>query len=623
MRWSAMPRLQLRPPAQNTGEGGNATAGTATFSNLSGTITFNDLSVTATGTGGASGQGGTITTMIDPLTGNLVSTFTPSFQGQNGGNGGNGTGGNAIVNLGQDDPNPIRYTVDASGVGAAGSDGLTGGSGGDGVGGNAAINVIDSDVNLVDPTIVANASGGAGGVGAADPVTNNAGNSGTGGNATGGTASLQVTGPNGNVDLNSITLASNAAGGVGGRGVIGNGAGAPGDGGLGGNAIGGTSEIVTRTGGTIDVTSGLFTLTSTGSGGTGGEGGQSIFYGQGAGGDGGYGTGGTVRFLAQGGNISGQDVNFTASGTGGDGGLGGRYPGEYGPDGTGGEGAGGTVSIEVQEGSPGIISLADVTAEANGTGGGGPIPGTGAGGRIEITDTSTDPAGLITLNSLTANAFDTNVGTGIGSLSAPLGGFFVTGNSGPIDIAGDLTVNVAGNIQYDFDGNAQMTVAGNADLDAGQNIFISHINNTGSVNSIDVSGTFDANAVLDFDSMDGSRIVSGDTISIRALDNAMVADALAVNRIDLSAGENAMLGDAAVTGDPVTIDTGGGSVPNLETIYPEIRIDAGFNGTPAPTPHYSPQFNATITGDVASTGHAERSCWRQYYCRRKCGCKYR
>ncbi|MEH6716935.1 hypothetical protein, partial [Parasphingorhabdus flavimaris] len=568
------------------GNGGNATGGDATFNNNAGTLGFGQLSVTSVGTGG---NGGTVSGFFTGEADNIA------------GNGGTGTGGNATINLNQDDAGNPVYVVDASGVGGDGGTGLDGGDGGAAVGGVAVLNINDATVNPDDPTIVANATGGDGGLGLRDSPNNITGNSGDGGNATGGTARLQVTGAGGNIDLGFVTLEANATGGNGAVGFYQFGGGIEGgDGGSGGDATGGTVELIARTGGTLVLSSADFTMTSTGTGGIGGNGGNSYDTTAGDAGNGGDATGGTARLLAQGGTISGTNLDMTTAGLAGDGGSRGIYGafGTNGADGTGGTGTGGTGIIEVQEGSPGIVTLADVSINSNGTGGGGPIAGTGAGGRIEISDSSTDPAGLVTLGSLSALAFDTVVGTAVGSASAPLGGLFVTGDSGAMSIIGDLIVNVAGNIEYDLDGDAQMTVGGNATLNSGQNILINHSNNATPVNSIDVSGLFAATAQADFISTDGSRINAGGTASVRAEQNATVADLAGVGSVDISALQDVAVNNAAVTGVPAVVSVGLLSY----VVAPQLTINAGYDPTGTPTPIFDPTYNATITGDVTSTG---------------------
>ncbi|NRD91091.1 hypothetical protein C8024_19010, partial [Sphingopyxis sp. BSNA05] len=373
-----------------------------------------------------------------------------------------------------------------------------------------------------------------------------------------------------------------------------------GDGGSGGDATGGTVELIARTGGTISLTSGDFTMTSTGIGGTGANGGNSYDSAAGDAGNGGAGTGGNGRLLAQGGTISGNDLNITTTGQGGDGGTRGYYGafGTNGAQGTGGAGTGGTGIAEIQEGSPGILAFANVTMDSSGTGGGGPIGGIGAGGRIEIADSSTDPAGLISFDSLTATAFDTAIGTGTGSASALSGGFFVTGDSGAISILGDLTVNVAGNIQYDFDADGQMTVGGNATLTSGQNIFIDHSNNGTPVNSIDVSGNFAATAQGDFISTAGSRINAAGTASVRTGQNATVADIAGVGLVDISAMWDANVTNAAVTGTVTTVTLGAGTF----VLGPQLLIQAGHDPMGTPSAVFDPSYNATLDGDVTSAG---------------------
>ena len=560
------------------GTGGNATGGAASFNNNSGTMSFNQLSVTSAGAGGNGGN-------VFGFSGGATNRA---------GDGGTGTGGSAAININQDDLNNPVYVVDGSGVGGDGGNGLDGGNGGAAYGGAAAININGATAVLNNPTILANATAGVGGQGQLDNATLAAGDSGNGGNATGGTARLEVSGVGGNIDLSVITLQSDAIGGQGGYGYDGF-SGNAGSGGNGGNAAGGRSELVARTGGTINLSSGTFDFTSTGTGGTGGDGGYTYGNTAGDGGDGGSGTGGTALFLAQGGSINGQDVDFTVAGNGGSGGIGGTYQsgGIGGVAGTGGTGTGGTAAIEVQEGSPGIISLASVAMFANGYNAGDSVGlPTGLAGRIELTDTSIDPAGLISLASLNVQAL--NVASG------PTSGFFVTGNSGAMAIVGDLTVNVAGNIEYSLTGNGQMTVGGNASLTSGQDILIAHMNNIVPVNSIDVAGSFVAAAQGNFTSTGGSRINAASTASVRAEQNATVADIAGVGLVDISALFDVNVNNAAVTGTPTTVTLGSGTF----VLGPQMLIQAGLDpGDPPTLPaSYDPNYNATITGDVTSTG---------------------
>ncbi|MEH6757463.1 MAG: hypothetical protein V7676_08130 [Parasphingorhabdus sp.] len=573
-------------PARNAGNGGNAIAGTATYNNLSGAITFNDLYVTSIGAGGTAGMGGTLTFNNQTF----IYDFTESFVGQTGSNGGNGTGGNAIINLGQDDSNPIQYSVDASGTGTAGSDGITGGVGGNGIGGSAIINVIDATVILDNPTITANGFGGRGGNGNRDSVASVTGDSGNGSNGIGGTARLEVTGAGSNIDLSSIILEANATGGAGGAGFYQFGGGINGgNAGSGGNANGGTVEIIARTGAMINITTSEFNMTSTGTGGAGGNGGNSYDSDSGDGGNGGNATGGTARLLAQGATISGNNLTITTSGQGGNGGIRGIFgaTGTNGTSGIGGNGTGGTGIIAIQEGSPGIITLGDVQIAANGFNAGDISLPTGFGGRIEITDTSADPAGLISFGSLNAEAL---------AVAGPMSGFFMSGNSGIISATGDIVINVAGNAEFTYDGDGQLIVDGFMDVNSGASILVSHSNNALSIPSIDVAGTFDARAQEDFNSATGSIINSASTVSIRAEGNGSAADLRAFTNIDLSAGRNALLDNATVNGPPITLVVGADSF-----LVSGISVSAGGDGGSS-FELFDPSFNATLTGDIASSG---------------------
>ncbi|WP_162559013.1 hypothetical protein [Sphingorhabdus sp. EL138] len=558
-------------PGGAGGNGGSGTGGSATFNNTTGTISFNQLTVQSLGIGSDGGDSRGVT----------VGEAAAS-----GGDGGTGTGGLATINLNQDDATNPVYIIDSSGTGGDGGEGLTGGNAGDGIGGVSTLNINNVAVQLNQPTILSNGTGGTGG--RSDGIGGNGGN---GGDAQGGVARLEIVGAGGMLTTigGSPVTNSDAFGGTGGGGFdefLADG----GDGGNGGSATGGTVEIAVRTGANYEVNGGApFTLSSTGTGGQGGTGGYSYSAASGDGGDAGQGTGGTARLLAQGGSLTGNDVTITAAGFGGDAGAaGGTFNGTGGAAGIGGMGAGGTSAIEVQEGSPGIITLGNVNMVANGFNSGDSGFPSGIGGRIEIIDTSTDPAGLITLASLTAEAL---------AGAAPASGFFMSGNSGPITVTGDVFVDVAGNAEFAYDGSGQLVVGGLMDVLSGASILVSHTNNTvPATTSIDVADSFDARAQSDFDAMTGSIINSDAAITIRAEANASAADLRAFDNIDLSAGQNVMLNNASVTGPAETsVFSTGILVSN------GIYVRAGSNEDPS-FPQFDPLFNATFAGDISSSG---------------------
>lgn len=562
-------------PGGAGGLGGNGTGGNAVFNNTTGTIIFETLTAASRGEGGEGGD-----------------NFGPSVgeADNDGGNGGTGTGGNATINLNQEDFTNPAYIVNASATGGEGGRGLDSGDGGDAVGGVAALNVNNIEVQLAPPTIRSNATGGDGGA-----VVGIGGNGGNGGNAIGGTARLEVTGTDGIifVDDPDVTINTDAFGGNGTGGGSNFVGGNAGDGGNGGDATGGQSQFVARTGGQIDINPispspgpSLFQFSSSGTGGDGGNGGDiGMLSGASAGdgGDGGVGTGGSPTLLAQGGTITSVDIDILGNGTGGDGGAGGTdFSVTIGSDGIGGNGFGGNPIVEVQEGSPGIISLGATFIQANGIGGTGTTIGVGSGGRIDVIDTSVDPAGLISFGSLTAEALTLSGGSNAG--------FYLTGNSGPVTVFGDLIITTADNIEFTFDGTAQLVVGGIADIESRfGSILINHTNNTLFTNSFDITGTLTASAGVDFNNMAGSIILAGPSIDIRAENDASTNDLTAAELIFVSAGQDASLNNGETSG-PLS------GLLNATGIF----VDAGQSFDGNGVEQFDPSANALISGAVNS-----------------------
>jgi|GEM_PF-1199806 len=589
------------------GNGGNGTGGTSTFNNTSGDISFTDLTTSAAGIGGDGG-----------------SSFGLSFGDSTGagGAGGVGTGGIATINLNQDDGSDPNYNVIANAVGGAGGGGLDSGDGGAATGGtaNLAINnsVISFNVAAIDASAVGGNAGFAGTAG---------GSAGSGGNAVGGTANLDVNGALADVSTSEpLRLNADAVGGNGADGpVAGSGANGSG-GGSGGSATGGTVRIgLTGAGAALTVGSQLVALSSDATGGRGGNGGFSseafggtggsggdatggsltleansgttltitevsgafALTGTGIGGDGGTAIGGSPTLRAIGGTITGGAVALNSFGFGGNGGGGGvDGSGIAAADGNGGDGLGGNPIIELLDGSPGVVTLGDVTITASGFGGTGTVGGIDLGGRVDIRDLSVDPGGVFSLGSLTVD---------IAGVAASLGGgFFLAAGSGTNTIVGNQTVNVVGDISYVFDGDGQLVVGGNTLLTATGNILVTHTNNTGSVSSFASGGDFTAIAGLDFIA-DGQSIIGSDgAIAVRAEGEAEANDLQAVSNIDFSAGRNATVNNASVTGPAVTVVFGPGIF-----VLNGITIAAGDNPS---FEQFDPTFNAAINGDVSSTG---------------------
>lgn len=565
------------------GSGGGSAGGTINISlDAASSLDANDIVVDATSTGGIGGNGDT---------------------GFGGGAGGDATGGDVTLDLAGNVANLSSVNLSA---GATGGDAGTGGAGGNGGTGGAAQGgtiaftlsgngpVVPS---LSDVVIDSRADGGAGGSGGSGDSVLAAGSGGAGGTATGGDVSFAISGAGATLDFDpaQFILGSEATGGAGGSGGGNFVGGVAGNGGTGGDGQGGAVIIQANSGTEITLTGGgslPASLSSNGTGGAGGAGGgiDMISGGlAGNGGDGGTGTGGSPTLRAIGGTIFGADLELTAVGFGGNGGAGGDDGTvEIGARGNGGNGVGGSPLLEVLEGSPGILNFGAVTLLANGNAGSGLTAGSAIGGLVTINDASTDPLGVMRFGSLDVDASGTSSVAG--------GGFVMAGGSGTTAVNGSLSVNVAGDIVYNFDGDGQMTVGGTTLLDAGGNIIITHTNNTGNILSIDSTGRFDAQADGNFTSTDNAIISSDDTLSLDILGNITAHDLRGVGDVQVNAGQNVILNNATVSGPPSTFVGGAGVA-----VFSGLLVQAGLQ-TGGSIDEFDPNFSASITGDVTSTG---------------------
>ena len=600
-------------PDVSGGTGGSGTGGIALFNDTAGNLTFETLTVNASGTGGEGGE-------------SSIGFANGVAQGT-GGIGGNGMGGSALISLSQDDAAPKEYSVIAQGLGGAGGQGAIAGDGGDGMGGTAQLSINDVFVVFEALTIDATASGGAPGLVEGGLISDGA----AGGGATGGDATLLVSGPNADfqanstiaivagatgaggglgsqggqsidpsgsggaggsaiggsaslaveddalisIDASSFILDADSVGGAGGDGQASLGAGASGDGGAGGNATGGTAAITAATGGEVTIIqgSGPFNLSSFGQGGAGGNGGD-IVQGQtaGAGGDGGIGTGGSPLISAVGGTINIADVDLVATGVGGEGGQGGLdgAGAVLGAAGVAGLGFGGTPTIEVIEGSPGIVNLGNVTIDAAGDG----------GGQVTISDTSTSIDGLITMGSLTIDATGAP-GTSSGSL-------LITSDSGPVTVDGPFFADVTGDIAIEMENDGQFVVTQGANFNASGDLDATHLANTTATPTVDVGQGLSVNLGGSFTSGDGSIFNSVGEQLITAGGNIFANDLRAGPAMVLTAQGSVTLNDASVIG------------PQGASNFTGLIIDAGRIDFGGGVFVYDFLSNSTINGTVTS-----------------------
>ncbi len=559
---------------------GDAEGGLVTVSVTGGSLSLSDLVIDAGADGGASvgdtggngSDGGAATGGLVNVSADSASTFilgnldisANGFGGSGadnpfggiGGQGGAGIGGAVSINL-ANDPSVGSVFIDAEGqggAGGAGGFGANGGTGGTGRGGTIDFSAAGSGAmlsSLISLNLNAAAFGGTGGRGGNGDTSSVGGTGGTGGLAFGGAARFAVSGAGASFEFDPFIVligadATGGAGGSGGDNFLGFTAG---NGGIGGGATGGEVAIIAGSGSSVSLiqpSTDPFGLRANGTGGAGGTGGNlDLTNGgtQGSGGDGGIGTGGSPVLRSVGGTISAGDVELTALGIGGNGGFGGDDGNAtLGPQGLGGGGVGGTPTIETFDGSPGIITLGNVLLDATAIGGAGLLIGATAGGQITITDGSADPAGLITMGSLTAIATGTAAAPGTPSLT-------IESSSGPITVLGDVDADVAGDIIFNFDGDGQMLVGGSTTLSAGGDILLTHTNNPLTATSIDSAGVFIASAGGNFDFQSGSIINGSGLVSITA-QSITFSDVLAGTNIILNAtnGDITGLADMVATG---------------------------------------------------------------------------
>jgi filamentous hemagglutinin family protein len=487
----------INPPFAFAGNGGAGTGGTVTFNMVGGTANVDSLTVAANGLGGggafsdesigmAAGNGGSGTggsATINATGGSLNVTngialqalgnaeildfgfpFT-SIRGNGGsgfgvdaGNGGAGTGGSATLNLIGSSAlvNAATIEISADAYGGEGGSGFTsfaagvplpgrnGGVGGDATGGTATLNHTSGTIDSNSVTVTSGAIGGSGGSSFGVSIGQSVGSGARGGNATGGTSTINLNQDDGSNPTYFVRSVSN--GGEGGAGLFS---------GAGGNATGGTAELLVNN---FDVSLAAAGLDASGIGGDGGlTDGEA-----GSGGAGGSGTGGTVRLVVDGPNgelTSDSTIAVASSGTGGAGSAGGDSFNDVDPGGNGGNGGlgtGGRAEIFATNGGLLDLSLDRGIVDARGVGGAGGAGGNGlifaggnggrgggaVGGAIAIgssggSDLSiSGPSTTITLQAGAEGGRGGDGGLGAGGSTGLVG---INGNSagGTIDVTAD------------------------------------------------------------------------------------------------------------------------------------------------------------------------------------------
>jgi len=572
-----------------SGDGGDGTGGTATILADGGTITVGgNASLTADGSGGASGEGATGgigrggTARLETDNGGTFQAgiITVSAAGTGGGdggegfsvsNGGAGIGGNAAIIANGGSIIADSATINANGTGANGggnefgygSDSfIDGGSGGAGTGGFARLETGGGAIALGTLTLDAVGTGGQGGnaLELTDEFgygTGTSGNGGLAGSGQGGQTAILATGT-GTIEVDSATLSADGLGGNGGTSDFA--VGAAGGQGLGGGALGGGNEgvhIEVSDGGQITLAS--LTASANGQGGANGVGTTTAS--ATASNEGGY-----VRIGAAGGSLKTGDTTLSATATGDN------------------EGDGGTILIDIADaasGAYGALTTGLVSLDASGD----------TAGYIGIRNASADPAGAILFGhnpevpSEGLSFYATVSGVAGGPAAIEL-----TAQGGPVRFQGDATFSTDRNIAVHGTGAAG--IIGEQQLYLfGDSIRVDHAGQTAIPTPTLSAQSIVASAYGDFLSSPGSLLRAADSIDITA-DNLNAAALEAGNSITAISHAYMTISDAT-TLVPVTT----GDDPAAPPVAPSILLLAGATDSPI----YA-DGNITVTGTLNTAG---------------------
>ncbi|MGN6058850.1 MAG: beta strand repeat-containing protein, partial [Sphingomicrobium sp.] len=519
--------------------GGNYGSGSANFEMFGGTGTMGNVILWSGGSGGSGGAG----------------------SGSAGGNGGDGYSGASMMTVGGS-LTALSMSADANGFGGTGGAGATQGNGGFASAGAASLDVMQGSQLAADVHNTSSAFGGAGN---------------TGGDATAGNSSLSVEGTLiGGSPLQNPPYGGSAtlgASGFGGAGVS-----------QGGNGSGGSATLAVS-GGSMTVSDNLVidahssggNAAAQGGDGQGGSvnlsaGGDVAIHGNlvvnvnGSGGNarsGGSGRGGDIALVAGGGShLGGHHLTLTANGAPGLGGFGGSG-GQISVDAAGGAITADVLSIEADgSDSGGSVSL---TSESDFQGNTGSLgfgatnvladSSDGAGGSIFVASGDTTAIDLGTASLRATGAFGGEIDLlagmcsecgGEGALafqSAALGGGGIA--------AGNLTMSTSGNITISLNGG-DVAASGTLQGDAGQAVVLGDTGMGGAIRAHDIE--------LTGITIDDSASVFGDIINFTSAGDMNVGELTATDQMNLTAGGNLTAGDLMAT-NALTLNSGG----NLQT----------------------------------------------------------
>ncbi len=436
------------------GSGSNGSGGQTVFNVLGGQLSAVDITVSSDGEGGPGGELSDGT--VNPLNDLLVT-----------GDGGAGAGGEVTFNIDGGDATVANLTVTASGIGGDGAfgedfSGTNAGNGGDAVGGTATLNALSGNLAVTDTLSVeatgnrqfsGNNFGGDGGDGRGTF-------GGDGGSSTGGNAVFNMTG-SAVVDAAIVVVSTQAFGGDGGDSNADFGGAPDQAGGDGGNATGGTALFNDTAG---DITFGTLTVNASGQGGEGGGSfGVSTSDAVGNGGAGGNGVGGSAQITLNQDDPDAKNYSVISRGIGGEGGIGAIA-------GAGGMGVGGIAELAINNVS---VVFDQLTIDATAIGGdGGFIDGQLVTDGADGGDSDGGEARLVVAG---ANA-DFQANSSVALNSGAAGG---TGRDGSFSFDDERDAGSGGVGGSAMGGSSTIIVRDNADIEISADAFSFNADSTG------------------------------------------------------------------------------------------------------------------------------------------------
>lgn len=544
------------------GKGGSGTGGLASISlSGSGSLAFAGIQGSADGFGGDGG---------------FVEAGYGRFDGGGrGGDGGDAFGGGINVTVAASLTGTPFVGALAAAQAGDGGNGPRGGSGGNATAGSATIAVASGATFFGGLQAFGDAVGGDGGDGLG-------GSGGAGGSATGFNANLTI-GADAKASTGTLQIFATASGGFGGRGA--DDLSAAFRGGDGGAASGGKASI-TLSGGSLtlfDVSEGSSAqIIADAFAGDGGNGGDAVEGTAGSGGNGGRATAGRVFITSDGGAADLFSTRLSANAIGGSGGSAGF--GLERIDGSFGDAQGGSVRIAAdQSATPGRrvrLGVTELSANSSARFAEGDV---GTAGDIEIDATGSDPSGAISFARLDART------NGREPSPSATNGITVRGTGSPIIVDDGVDFRATGSVAFAFAGDSGLRSGADVFINAGGSVTGSHSGRPSGASSVLAGNVLSINADENIGFTGDSLLRAAVDINLDARAGFVTSAGMAAgSEVTVNAARDVDIGSIAASSASLTAGLGEGSGANLRLFGPstiagqlnvsasgDIRLDAG------------------------------------------------